>query len=153
MVSCRIGILSRSAIIPTPDASPTSHNAPNMPPSVTSCIAVTPAFTATAASGTTEIYSLMAAAASTICSGIRVSSSSRFSSAMMEVPSRPAHFVMTRSSSGRSPPVETSLSFLTFPTPVTVITGRLTTSEISVWPPITSICRRLAASMISSIRS
>ena len=75
---------------------------------------------------------------------------------MIAEPSNPAHFVMTSSSPGCIPPVERRSPRATFPTPVTVMTGRFTASDTSVCPPKISICNSSHAcsnSLIIRLRS
>ena len=59
---------------------------------------------------------------------------------MMDVPSMPIHLVTITSSPTRAPPVVIKRSFFALPTPVTEMTGWLTTAVTSVCPPITCIC-------------
>ncbi len=140
MVSWRTGIFFKSISRPTPDASAISHNAPKMPPSVTSCIAATPCFTAMEASGSTDSSWSKAFAPSINGWVNRVRSCSSFSFAIIEVPSMPAHFVIIISIPGRAPAVEISFPFFALPTPTTEISGWHTAFVTSVCPPIICTC-------------
>ena len=124
-------MLLRSMSRPTLDASAISHKAPNIPPSVTSCMDSAISLAA-AASLTMSISSSKPTALSTMLAGKCVINSSYFSFAKILVPSKPIALVITISIPGLIPPVDKSLSFLTFPTPVTDIRGWLTTLVTSV---------------------
>ena len=97
MVSCLIGILFKSIESPTPASSASSHNAVKIPPSETSCMALTLDFIATAASETMDVSFSKDFASSKRCLGSLSCNSSSFSFAKMAVPSRPTHFVITTS--------------------------------------------------------
>ena len=105
--SGRIGIASSSIRIPLPEATATSRRPPSTPPSVASCIAVTPASRtpkarAISASGTTDICSNSASAASTTSAPTPSARRSGNVAANNAVASIAAPFVTTMASPGRA---------------------------------------------------
>ena len=135
-----MGTASPSTAIPVPDAVASSASAVASPPSVGSCMDVTPPVACAArASGTTLMPGAcrkLAARSITSPATPAASSCGRASRASNDVPSMAIPLVRITRSPGRAPAVVTSSPFATSPSIVPEMIGRGRPSVISVWPPI-----------------
>ena len=129
LVQSKTGILSAYTSTPKPEQVATSQQAPNIPPSVTSCIAFAPICEAIFPSLTTESKLLNSLASFNVFS-LTFFNFSILSLAKIDVPSRPAYFVITKSSPAFAP--DEAISLLDFPITVQLKTGLITASVISV---------------------
>ena len=137
---------STSTRTPSPEAAASSQHAPRMPPSVASCMAVTPIAAPIRPSGSTLTRCPNARASLSSCSESTARSSSAWSRARIAVPSGAANLLITSASPHCAPRVLTMFSSLVRPITVVETTMRVTASVISVCPPtMSSPCARASS--------